>query len=100
MKFYYIPNAILYHIIPAKKLTKEYFTNLTVSIGKSEQRRTKAISKWKYIKKIVIELIKWIISIFLCIGYTLGFSPQKGWKLVVFRWNVTKGLIRKNSNDN
>jgi len=95
MKFYYIPNAILYHIIPEKKLTKEYFKNLTFSIGKSEKMRTKAISKWKYIKRIVIEAIKWSVSFALFIYYTLTLRPTKGWKLLLFRWYVSKGLLLK-----
>jgi glycosyltransferase involved in cell wall biosynthesis len=95
LKFYYLPNAVLYHIIPQTKLTKEYFKNLTLSIGKSERIRTLSISKWKYTKKIVSELIKWIVSVFLYLKYILILSPQKGWKLLVFRWYVAKGLIEK-----
>ncbi len=95
MKYYYLPDAILYHIISDAKLKKEYFNRLTYSIGKSEQMRTKAISNWKYIKRIISEGIKWGVSLLLCVGYTLILTPQKGWKLIIFRWNVTKGLIEK-----
>ena len=95
MKYYYLPDTILYHIIPDAKLTKEYFDRLTYSIGKSERMRTKAISQWKYAKRIISEGIKWVVSLFLCIGYTLMLTPQKGWKLILFRRNVTKGLIEK-----
>ena len=93
-KYYYLPGAILYHIIPETKLTTAYFDRLTYSIGKSEQMRTRAISNWKYAKRIISEGIKWIASIFLCIGYTLTLTPQKGWKLIRFRRNVTKGLLK------
>lgn len=93
MRFYYLPNAILYHIIPEKKLSKDYFDRLTYSIGKSERIRTRQIGKSKYAKRLLLEGIKWVASIILCIGYTLTLSPIKGWKLVQFRWNVTKGLI-------
>ena len=96
MKYYYLPEAILYHIIPEVKLTTAYFDRLTYSIGKSEQMRTKAISSPKYAKRIFSEGIKWAASILLCVGYTLMLSPQKGWKLICFRWNVTKGLIKNN----
>ena len=92
-KFYYLPNTVLYHIIPQKKLTKEYFKNLTLSIGKSEKIRTQSISKWNYIKRIINELIKWAAAVFLCLRHTLTLSPQKGWKLLLFRWYVTRGLI-------
>lgn len=95
MRFFYLPNAILYHLIPEKKLTKDYFDRLTYSIGKSERMRTLKIGKWKYLKRIFSEMVKWAASIVLLIGYTLLGLPKKGWKLIQFRWNVTKGLLGK-----
>jgi glycosyltransferase involved in cell wall biosynthesis len=93
MEFYYLPNAILYHIIPPSKLTKEYFNNITYSIGKSERLRTLSISKSKFRKRIFAETIKWAASIILFFKYLILFKPQKGTKLLLFRWNVTKGLL-------
>ncbi|MDR0206453.1 MAG: glycosyltransferase [Bacteroidales bacterium] len=93
MAFYYVPNAILYHIIPETKLTDEYFNRLTFSIGCSERIRTLRISKISYFKRLLSELIKWMASIVLFIGFCLKFQPQKGAKLLLFRWNVTKGLL-------
>lgn len=93
MRFFYLPNAILYHLIPEKKLTKEYFDKLTYSIGKSERIRTKNISTWKYIKRIIMEGVKWAASFVLCAFHTVKLSPSKGIKLIQFRWNVTKGLL-------
>ena len=95
MRFFYIPDAILYHLIPEKKLTKDYFDRLTYSIGKSERMRTKRIGPAKYAKRLISEGFKWAASIVLCIGHTLMLAPQKGWKLIQFRWNVTKGLLGK-----
>lgn len=95
MHIYYLPTAILYHIIPEKKLSKEYFDRLTISIGKSERIRTLKISKTKYLKRLLSETIKWCGTIVLCMGHTLMLSPQKGWKLIQFRLNVTKGLLGK-----
>jgi glycosyltransferase involved in cell wall biosynthesis len=95
MRFYYLPTAILYHLIPEKKLSKDYFDRLTYSIGKSERMRTLSIGKGKYVKRLGSELVKWIASILLCIGHTLTGSPKKGWKLIQFRWNVSKGLLKK-----
>lgn len=95
MRFFYIPDAILYHLIPEKKLTKDYFDRLTYSIGKSERMRTKRIGLAKYAKRLISEGFKWAASIVLCIGHTLMLSPKKGWKLIQFRWNVTKGLLGK-----
>ena len=93
MRFYYLPTAILYHLIPEKKLGKDYFDRLTYSIGKSERMRTKRIGNGKYLKRLASELVKWAGSIALCLGYTLTGHPKRGWKLIQFRWNVTKGLV-------
>ncbi len=93
MKFYYLPTAILYHIIPEQKLSKDYFQRLTYSIGVSEYKRTKAISTTKYLKRLCMESIKWCATFVLFFKYLILLSPEKGTKLIAFRWNVTKGLL-------
>jgi len=96
MNFYYLPNMILYHIIPDNKLTLEHFNRLTFSIGQSERVRTQGISKAKYYKRIFSEFIKWLATCLLFAKYLILFSPQKGKKIVAFRWNVSRGLLSKN----
>ncbi|MDR0824133.1 MAG: glycosyltransferase [Prevotella sp.] len=92
--FYYLPLMGIHHYIPEKKLTKSYFKELTYSIGKSERIRTKAISRKTYHARVLSECKKWIGSTVLFVFYTLKLSPSKGWKLLRFRWNVTKGLVK------
>lgn len=93
MHFYYLPTAILYHLIPPKKLTQDYFDRLTYSIGVSERYRTLQIGKKKYFIRVVKEAIKWAATIILWIGFALRGQFNKGNKLVAFRRNVTKGLL-------
>ena len=93
MPIFYLPDMILYHIIPPVKLTKEYFEKLTLSLGRSERIRTLNISKIAYFKRLFSELIKWGGSFVLFVGFCLKFQPQRGIKLLLFRWNVTKGLL-------
>jgi glycosyltransferase involved in cell wall biosynthesis len=95
MKFYYLPNMILYHIIPESKLTSDYFNRLTYSIGKSERMRTLNVSKIKYFKRLVSEAVKWAGTLVLFGVFLLRFQPRKGTKLLCFRWNVSKGLFDK-----
>ena len=95
MKIYYLPTMILYHIIPDAKLSLEHFNRLTFSIGQSERLRTRNISKGKYYKRILSEIIKWFASCLLFVKYLILFSPQKGKKLIAFRWNVSRGLMGK-----
>lgn len=93
--FYYLPQMGIYHYIPSKKLTESHFRELTYSIGKSERIRTKAVSPEAYRGRILSEIKKWIGSVVLFSYYTLLLSPNKGWKLLQFRWYVTKGMLGK-----
>ncbi len=93
--FYYLPQMGIHHYIPEKKLTDAHFRELTYSIGKSERIRTKAVSPKSYRKRIFAEIKKWIGSIVLFVFYTISFTPSKGWRLLLFRWNVSRGLLGK-----
>ena len=93
MEFYYLPNAVLYHIIPESKLTETYFNRHTFAIGQSERIRTLNISKKKFRARLFSELAKWCATLVLFFAYLLAFQPQKGLKLLAFRKNVTAGLL-------
>lgn len=93
MKFYYLPTAILYHIIPERKLTDEYFNRLSYGIGQSERYRTKSISEKKYRRRLFQEAVKWGGTLVLWLGFALKGQFKKGNKLVAFRKMVTKGLL-------
>lgn len=93
MRFMYLPQMVLHHIIPQKKLERDYFDRLTCQIGISERRRTLAIGTGKYIKRLFSEFIKWGGTIVLWLYYAIQGHHAKGDILVFFRYNVTKGLL-------
>ena len=95
MRFMYLPKMILHHIIPQKKLERDYFNRLTYQIGQSERQRTRAISSTKYAKRLLAEAVKWAATIVLFCAYALSGSLSKGAILIRFRRNVTKGLLGK-----
>lgn len=95
MQFSYLPNAILYHIIPGYKLEADYFNRVTKGIGQSERARTLKIGKSSYRKRKLSELKKWCATILLWCFYLVTFRPQRGNMLVRFRRNVTLGLLGK-----
>lgn len=97
LQFYYLPNAILYHIISDSKLSDDYFTRLTFSIGQSERMRTLHISRKKYYNRLLLECVKWGVTILLFFVYAIVFQLYKGCKLIKFRWNVTNGLLKNGS---
>ena len=93
MEILYLPTPVLHHIIPQAKLETDYFNRLTRQIGISECQRTMAISRSKYVHRLLSECVKWCGTIVLLCIYTISFHPGKGWKLVLFRRNVTRGLL-------
>jgi glycosyltransferase involved in cell wall biosynthesis len=93
MEILYLPTPVLHHIIPQAKLENDYFNRLTRQIGISERQRTMAISRSKYVRRLLSECVKWCGTIVLLCIYTISFHPEKGWKLVLFRRNVTRGLL-------
>ena len=95
MAFWYLPTAILYHLIPARKLEEEYFERLTLSMGKSERIRTLSLGKAKYFKRIVVECVNWMATLVLSLCYTVALTPSKARKLIRFRYNVTRALLNK-----
>lgn len=99
MRIYYLPNAILFHLIPDRKLTEDYFNQVSYGIGQSERQRTKSISQRKYFKRLFQEAVKWGGTIVLWIGFALKGQFKKGNKLVAFRKRVTRGLLGKKTID-
>ncbi len=93
MQVKYLPTPVLHHIIPQAKLEEDYFNRLTLQIGRSERMRTRALSIGKYARRLLSEGVKWCGTLVLICLYTLQGHPMKGWKLVLFRRNVTKGLL-------
>ena len=93
MEILYLPTPVLHHIIPQAKLENDYFNRLTRQIGISERQRTLAIGRNKYVRRLLSECVKWCGTIVLLCIYTISFHPEKGWKLVLFRRNVTRGLL-------
>ena len=92
-KIYYFPNIKVLHVIPENRTTKEYIKKLGLGAGISEKLRTLKISKGCYIKRIFSELIKWMATIVLLAGFIITCKPKKGTALLIFRWNVSKGLL-------
>ena len=95
-RIYYFPDIAVQHVIPQQRTTNGYIAKMGLGVGMSEKLRTLDISKSAYIKRLFSEKIKWCASIVLFFGFLMKFQCQKGAKLLLFRWNVTRGLLSKN----
>lgn len=91
---YYFPDVAVQHVIPPSRTTIDYVKRLGEGVGMSERIRTLAVSKWKYLKRLFSELVKWGGTIVLWVISVFQGKPAKGRSLVLFRFHVTKGLLR------
>ncbi len=90
---YYDPSVIVEHIVETKKLTPEYMYRVASGIGRGERVRTKAISEWTFIKKIVEYFYKLAGSILFAMGYLIQGNPAKMKPVIQFRIDALKGLL-------
>lgn len=92
---YYFPDVVVHHVIPPSRTTKDYVKRLGEGVGRSERIRTLGVSRWKYLKRLFLELIKWGGTLILWLGFALTSQVEKGNILVTFRWKVTSGLLKE-----
>ncbi|MBO7260202.1 MAG: glycosyltransferase family 2 protein [Bacteroidaceae bacterium] len=87
MKCYYVPKAVMYHIIPESKLNRDYFVRLSYNNGIGQW--TRATLHSKRISLIIREICKWGATFLLCITH----RPVQSKYLILMRWNISKGII-------
>ena len=86
---WYVPQAVMWHIIPAEKLTPDYLDRLSYHIGISQRRR--ALRDGKLPGALVAECAKWVATLLL--GLTL--SPRKWVRVVRMRRQISRGVWQK-----
>jgi len=91
---YYLPEIAVEHCIPPSRTTDEYIAKLGLGVGMSEQQRTIGQGRIAYSKRLCLEIIKWIGTIVIWIGFSIHRQSIKGAKLILFRKNVSKGLLK------
>lgn len=89
--FWYVPDAVIYHIIGTDKLTPDYFKRLSHNTGVSQRRRAELHNR---VAKLVFgEVVKWGATLVFALGYLLALRPSKGWWLLKMRYYITCGII-------
>lgn len=88
-KVYYAPRAVMYHIIPAEKLTRDYFVRLATNTGISQ--RTRAMHNNRLMKLYVGEIMKWVATLLLCLTH----RPAQSRYLIIMRWYISKGVFSR-----
>ena len=86
---WYVPQAVMWHIIPAEKLTPDYLDRLSYHIGISQRRR--ALRDGKLPRALVAECAKWVATLLL----VLTMSPRKWVRVVRMRHQISRGVWQK-----
>lgn len=84
---WYVPDAVMWHIIPPGKLTESYFRRLCRNVGVSQRLRARIHGRMT--KARVLELAKWAATLLLA----LTMSPRKSVWLVRMRREISRGLF-------
>ena len=92
-KYYYVPTAVMYHIIPPEKLTANYLSRLSYNIGVSQLRR--ALYYRRRARVRIKEIFKWVVTLVLALWYLVTLQWSKAKYLLLMRYNITKGLWSK-----
>ncbi len=91
---YYLPEAVIYHMVPIERTLTPFIRKQSIAVGKSERIRIVSTGTG-FGKKILEEIIKWGVSKALFLWYLFTIRPAKGWMLLKFRYWVFLGLRGK-----
>ena len=89
-KYYYVPKAVMYHIIPKEKLTVGYLRRLSYNVGVSQLRRARYYHRKGRVR--LNECGKWLATLVLAAWYGITLQWRKAKYLIIMRWNITRGL--------
>ena len=89
MACYYVPRAVMYHIIPESKLQADYFERLSYNTGISQ--RLRAEMRGRKVRLYVMEVAKWCATLLLCLIH----RPQQSRYLLKMRKNISKGIFQR-----
>lgn len=88
-KVHYVPRAVMYHIIPAEKLTRDYFVRLATNTGISQRSRVEQNNRLA--KLYIGEVMKWAATLLL----SLIHRPIQSRYLILMRWYISKGIFSR-----
>ena len=84
---WYVPGAVMWHIIPPEKLTESYFRRLCYNVGVSQ--RLRAGMYRRYPKTLLFESLKWGATLLR----SLTMAPRKSLWLIRMRYEISRGLL-------
>lgn len=89
-KCYYVPEAVMWHLIPARKLTREYLQNLSYNIGVSQRRRAELGGR--VLGLYLREAMKWGATLLIALFWLITLRSAKALWLLRLRRGITHGI--------
>lgn len=86
---WYVPGAVMWHIIPPRKLTRDYFRRLSYNVGVSQ--RLRAQIHRRVAKTLLFEVLKWGATLLLC----CTMAPRRSVWLLRLRCGISRGLFTR-----
>ncbi len=83
---WYVPGAVMYHIIPPAKLTDDYFRRLCRNVGVSQRLRAGTRGRVRVGGQ---EVLKWGVTLLLC----LTMRPCRSCRLLRMRLEISRGIF-------
>ncbi len=90
-KVYYLPSAIVDHIIENNRLEYSYIKKISAGIGRSERLRIAKKGSLALYRKFLELIFKFGAAIALAVYHLIRLEPAKSKALIQFRINVFKG---------
>lgn len=86
---WYLPDAVMWHIIPPRKLTRDYFRRLCYNVGVSQRLRAQIHRRVP--KALLQEAAKWAATLLLC----CTMAPRRSVWLLRLRCGISRGLFTR-----
>lgn len=94
-KIYYLPTAVVHHYIPNNRVQKAYIKKQALGVGRSNMTRAKLRGGFKVFRLLLMELVKWGVTIVFSTYYLLSNKVPKSKMLLQFRYWVSRGILKK-----
>ncbi len=88
---WWVPNAVMHHLIPDSKLELDYLERLWYNIGVSAARRGE-LEGDSQLSVQCREALKWGATLLIALIYIVSLAPSRAKYLALMRYHITRGI--------
>ena len=92
-RYFYVPGAVMYHIIIPEKLTDDYFERLSYNVGVSQLLRAKFFHRVGRLR--LAEMGKMVATLVLAAWYFVTMQWGKAKYIIKMRYHISRGVWSK-----